>query len=609
MTSEPDAERPANVNTMWAGILADEFVRLGLQRVVIAPGSRSAPLVFQFARRPEIEDISVVDERSAGFFALGLARASDRPVALVCTSGTAAANFLPAICEAAHDDVPLLILSGDRPAEDQECGAQQVMDQHGLYGRHVRWFHQLAQPEIRADKLRYLRALACRAWAKALGPRPGPVHLDVPVRKPLEPIRSDTDDAVPDPLPESVLAARAGRPDRRPWLDIHCQTASAPETARLELGRQMSAAERPIILAGTDPVGVRYRESVRDFAVRAGVPILAEAGSELRHWSRRGDTVIASAELIAASGFYARAGLPDLIIRLGHPPLTWAMQKLVAEAGGQIQVAGSDRLADPDHVVERQIVADPAQLFSRLTDERDRSDRADWLARHRAADAAAVSALTEALAEQPAFTAPRFWHELGGMLPRPCALYYSSSMLVRHLETFMCSHTGELRTFFNRGLNGIDGVVSTACGLARGRTPGPGRMVLVIGDVALRHDAQALILAIEQQLDLTVFVIDNDGGEIFEYLPSAGFEGIHEKHFATGGGTPLASILPRTIELTEPDSWPALERAARRAFRTPGLNVVRVPTDRRADHRLRAELLETVGRSIRAAASDHTPQR
>jgi 2-succinyl-5-enolpyruvyl-6-hydroxy-3-cyclohexene-1-carboxylate synthase len=608
MIPDFDADRAPNVNTLWAGILADELVRCGLEHVVIAPGSRSAPLVFQFARRPEVQDFSVVDERSAAFFALGLARSSGSPVALICTSGTAAANFFPAVCEAAHDDVPLLVLTGDRPSEDQECGAQQVMDQHGLYGRHVRWFHQVAQPEIRADKLRYLRTLAGRAWARARGPRPGPVHLDLPVRKPLEPVAGG-DDAVPDPLPDGARPALRGRADGRPWLRVEAAGAVPDEAAVQRLADDVARARRPLILAGTDPFGAGYREAVRAFSARTGVPVLAEAGSGLRHWRDRGDTVIAGAEMIAASGFYAAAGPPDLVIRLGHPPLTWAMQQLVADAGNQVQVAAADRLYDPDHVVARQVVADPNEVFARMPAAAPDRARRQWLDAHRRADAAAISALTDALAAQPPFTAPRFWHELGTLLPEPCALCYSSSMLVRHLETFMCAHARDATTFFNRGLNGIDGVVSTACGVAAAATGRDGRVVLVIGDVALRHDAQALLLAVEKGLDLTVFVVDNDGGEIFEYLPSAGFEDVHEKHFATGGGTPLARILPRAAEMLEPVDWQALARAAARAFDTPGLSVIRVATDRRADHRLRRELLEGVGRAIRARTNADAPDR
>jgi 2-succinyl-5-enolpyruvyl-6-hydroxy-3-cyclohexene-1-carboxylate synthase len=198
-----DPERAPNVNTLWASVFVDELIRCGLRQAVIAPGARSAPLVFQFAARSEIEDFSIIDERSAAFFALGLARASRTPVALLCTSGTAAANFHPAVCEAAQDDVPLLVLTGNRPAEVQDCGSQQVMDQYELYGSQVRWFHRMAQPELRAEKIRYLRASACRAWALTRGARPGPVHLDVPVRKPLEP--------VPDPVRTHArsLAGRA----------------------------------------------------------------------------------------------------------------------------------------------------------------------------------------------------------------------------------------------------------------------------------------------------------------------------------------------------------------------------------------------------------------
>ena len=592
-----DAERAPNVNTLWASVFVDELIRCGLRHAVIAPGARSAPLVFQLAGRAEIDDLSIIDERSAAFFALGLARATRRPVALVCTSGTAAANFLPAVCEAAYGNIPLLVLTGNRPADAQDCGAQQVMDQHDLYGGHVRWFHQTAQPELRGEKLRYLRATAGRAWARAQWPRPGAVHLDFPVRKPLDPV-VDPAEPVPDPLPEAVERARCGRAENRRWLDI---THSMPivDSGTLDrLATRLRRARRPLIIAGTDGRGIDYREPLRDFAERAGVPVFAEGGSNLRHWRARGPAVIAAGELIAASDFHARHGRPDLILRLGHHPLTWALQQLVDDAIEQVQITPADFLVDPDHRVAEQLIADPADLFRRLGERLDAAGETRWLAIHRRADECIRVELDRAVSAEDRFSAPRFWHELGAMLPEGARLCYSSSMQVRHLETFMCAPARDLELHFNRGLNGIDGVVSTAAGLAAG-SASP-RTILVIGDVALRHDAQALMLAIEMGLDLTVFVVDNDGGEIFEYLPGAGFAGVHEKHFATGGRAPLVDVLPRAVDIDEPSDWDAFGRSARNALTAAGLRLVRVPTDRRADRALRAGLIERIAARLLA---------
>jgi len=582
-----DARRAPNINTLWASIFVDELIRCGLRQAVIAPGSRSAPLVFQLAARPEIEDISIIDERSAAFFAIGLARASRQPVALLCTSGTAAANFHPAVCEASHDDVPLLVLTGNRPTDDLDCGTQQVMDQHELYGAQVRWFHCMAQPELHGSKLRYLRASACRAWALARGLRPGPVHIDLPVSKPLEPT-PDSADPLLEHWNDEVAAACHGRDNGRCWLGIE-QAAPRADAATLDrLAERLRGAERPLIIAATDRRGVDYRQSLCRFAERASIPVLAEAGSNLRHWRKRGPAVIGASELIAASEFHARTGQPDLIIRLGHHPLTWALQRLVNADIEQIQVASADHLIDPDHRLSEQIIADPADLFRRLGKRFEETSPTPWLLAHRRAEVAIEDELDRAIVGEERFNAPRFWRELGGLLPDGCRLCYSSSMSVRHLETFMISPGRDLELHFNRGLNGIDGIVSTAAGVAAQKT------VLVIGDVALRHDAQALMLAVEMGLDLTVFVIDNDGGEIFEYLPSAGFKGVHEKHFATVGHAPLVDVLPRAIKVDEPEDWADFRRRAQEAIDDKGPRLLRLATDRRSDRALRERLIDCV---------------
>lgn len=582
-----DAKRAPNINTLWASVFVDELIRCGLRRAVIAPGSRSAPLVFQFADRPEIEDVSIIDERSAAFFALGLARASGEPVALLCTSGTAAANFHPAVCEASHGDVPLLVLTGNRPTDDLDCGTQQVMDQHDLYGSQARWFHSMAQPELRASKLRYLRASACRAWALARGPRPGPVHIDLPVRKPLEPT-PDLAEPMLDCWSEDVEAACRGRNGGRCWLGIEHAPPLVDSDTLDHLAERLRGAGRPLIIAATDRLGVDYRKRLSEFAERVSIPVLAEGGSNLRHWPDRGPAVIGAGELIAATDFHVRHGRPDLIIRLGHHPLTWALQRLVDDDIEQIQIAPADHLIDPDHRLAEQIIADPADLFRRLGERFDRTGPTPWLRAHRRAEAATDAALDRAIAGEEGFSAPRFWRELGGLLPDGCRLCYSSSMPVRHLETFMCALGSNLELHFNRGLNGIDGIVSMAAGAATQKT------VLVIGDVALRHDAQALMLAVEMGLDLTVFVIDNDGGEIFEYLPSAGFKDVHNKHFATVGHAPLADVLPRAIAIEAPEDWDEFRRCAQEAITDNGPRLLRVATDRRADRALRKRLIECV---------------
>lgn len=605
--SSPGFSSP-NINTLWAGVLVDELARCGLRDVCISPGSRSAPMVFQFAAHPDITDYSIVDERSAAFFALGLARASGRTVALLCTSGTAGANYFPAICEAAQDNIPLLVLTGDRPPEDHDCGAQQVMRQDAMYGDHVRWHHQAAQPDATPHKLAYLRSLACRALHRTRFPQRGPVHIDLPFSKPLEPVQ--VSDGHPDHVPAAALEQAAGvvrgRAEGAPWIRIHAPPGVPDEEAIEQLADALDRSRRPLVVAGADPTGAACREALSALADRAAVPVFAEPASGLRHWSGRSSSVIAAGDLVVASALHSREGLPDLVIRTGSAPLTWGMQALLRKCRDavHISISRSSALVDPEHVVQEHLIADPDALF-RATAERispPDSARRAWLAAHRKAAELAVVALRERLAATAEFSAPRMWDALGALLPDGCGLYFSSSMLVRHLDTFMCAHDRDLDIHFNRGLNGIDGVVSTASGIAAARmrndSDRSAATVLVIGDVALRHDATALLLALEMDLNLTVVVVDNDGGEIFEYLPSAGFEAVHRKHFATSGATPVQRAVPRGIDVAEPADWSDFDALVGASLRSGGIRVIRVPTSRRLDHDLRAELIASVARRI-----------
>ncbi len=600
----PAAASAPNLNTLWARVLVDELARAGLKQVVISPGSRSAALVFQFALHPGIADHSVVDERAAGFFALGMARASGQPVALVCTTGTAAANYFPAVCEAARDRIPLLLLTAARPPQDHDCGSAQVMDQTRLFGVHVRGFHALGQPALDAARISALRQRVCRAWAQAIGPEPGPVHLDIPFSKPLEPVQvaPDHPDFVPETLPEALANSVTGRADGAPWLRVCAPRPLASDESVQRLHHLIETSRRPLLIAGADPRGCDRRRAIRDFAERFGVPVLAEPASALRHWSERGDHVLACMELAPVNW---PAEKPDLILRTGAAALNWNLERRLRDATGipQIVISESAALADPEHQACEQIVCDPAELFERLAllDPGETGARYGWLSNLQDAERSILEILDHELEpESGNWSAPGIWHRLGRLLPDHAALVCSSSMVVRDFDSYMGGCWRDLEVYFNRGLNGIDGVVATAMGLAMARKSRQQAepTVLVIGDVALRHDLGALPMAAELGLDLTVIVIDNDGGEIFDYLPNAGFGDIHERHFLTRRREPLSAMIPRAIELIETSDFAGFEQAVAASLRTPDLQIIRAATRRDIDQRIRASIRSAVAAAL-----------
>lgn len=606
-TSPETAPLAANLNALWARAIVDELARAGLEYVVISPGSRSAALVHEFAAHPAIHDLSIVDERAAAFFALGLARATLTPVALLCTTGTAAANYFPAICEAARDRIPLLVLTAARPADEHDCGQAQVMDQTRLYGRFVRAFSTLPEPGLDARKFAALRSAMARGWATALAPDPGPVHFDIPFRKPLEPVPVAPDDpaAVPAALAGELARAVHGGDDGAPWLRVDAAERVAAASTLNRLIDRIDASRRPLMLAGADSRGRQYRDALLRFAERAGVPILAESASGLR--DAGGNTsVIAAGELVSAE--WAGAA-PDLILISGAAPLNWGVQRRIEQAADAdlVVIGAAPEPANPWHRAAEHVVCDPSRLFDALTavDYSGAPARAGWLELHREAGRIAAGLIDEHLGDHPGRRAqpssPALWHTLGRALPGHAAVVSSSSMVVRDFDCFLTGRDRPLDVYFNRGLNGIDGVIATACGVAAARRQ-RGIMaptVLVIGDVALRHDLGALPLARELGLDLTVVVVDNGGGEIFDQLPGADLGDVYRRHFVTPGALPLADLVPRGIPLIDTPGPDDLGTALAEAFRHPGLTLIRHATTPATNRRVRDAIRRALHNALR----------
>ncbi len=604
-----------NLNTLWSAVLVDELARCGLRTVVISPGSRSTPLVMAFCDHPDIEDISIIDERSAAFFALGVARATRAPTAIVCTSGTAAANYFPAICEANADDVPLLVLTADRPVDRLESGASQAMDQTKLYGDQVRWFHDLGQPELDARRVRALRSTMGLAWRHATSMTAGPVHINMPFRKPLEPVAvSDGHrDAVPDELPDAIAAAVEGRQDGGVFSPFDTpEKAPHYETVRGFVDALLDA-RRPVVLAGADARGDDYIDTLVELAELAGIPVLAEPTSGLRWVDGEREAIIGAGDLLLRAQLYERIGEPDLIVQLGKPPLHWAARTLMREshAARRIAVTPTGRRLDPEHCATWFIEADTSRLLSAALDEaraRHLSETSGrgWLEAHRRASAAAVDALDASLQAQEALHEARIWRELGARLPADAALFVSNSMPIRHFDTFLQGRRTPLLPFFNRGLNGIDGILSTGFGVAHARTVPTtdsarrSNTVIVTGDVAFRHDIGALLAGRRVGVNATIVVCDNGGGGIFGALPIAEFGEAFERHFLTPPGIAESDEL-LGVQVASPESWPAFAELLDDAMSSPGLHIIRVHTDRARDEELAREHVERAADAAREA--------
>ena len=513
-TPFPDSRNP---NSLWAGVLVETLVRGGIRTAVISPGSRSAPLAFAFARHPGIEAIPVLDERSAAFFALGLAKATGRTTALVCTSGSAAANYFPAVVEARESGVPLLIITADRPPEMRACASGQTIDQQKLYGDYVSFFHELAVPEMTVPRLRYLRQTVAHALQRTRLPQRGPVHLNAPFRDPLPPL--------PDDGATTALAATVD------WTTFFAHLPEATlETGALAAGPRLGADVHGVIIAGAaqpaHPAG--YAQVVGELARKLGWPVLADALSPLRNHADVVPQLVTSYDTILRNGNAAERLKPDLVLCLDGWPTSKVLRAWLEASDAPVWLM-SERIDNRDalHGRTRQSSLSLATLAGSLpaTTEANGYERM-WAAFERKARAA-LDARLGATAEL--FEGKAAWL-LARHLPEATPLSLGNSMPVRDVEYFWPGNVRRVPAFFNRGANGIDGTLSTALGVAHG-TDRPA--VLLTGDLALLHDTNGFLLRPKVRGSLTVVVINNRGGGIFEHLPVAQFEPTFEEFFAT----------------------------------------------------------------------------
>jgi 2-succinyl-5-enolpyruvyl-6-hydroxy-3-cyclohexene-1-carboxylate synthase len=570
--------QPLNPSTAFAVTLVDELVRCGLREAVLAPGSRSAPLaiaLWEKAGQGGALRLHVrVDERSAAFLALGLAKAGGRPVAVVCTSGTAAANFHPAVIEADESGVALLVLTADRPPELRGTGANQAIDQLKLYGGAVRWFAEAGVPEARPGMNPYWRSLACRAWAVAAGTDggfPGPVHLNLPLRDPLVP-------GLPDPAgngswPEPL----DGRPDGAPWTSLGDGTSMRPRDDGALL---LDWTERGVVVCGD---GDYDPGPLLGLAEAAGWPVLAEPSSS----ARRGPNALSSYGYLLDSPEFTAGHRPDLIVSAGRPGLSRGQLGFLRGAPGPVPARHVVVAQGPGRWADSARTATDVAAGVELRGSGPGRASA-WLAAWQQADAAARRAADEILDADELPTEPRLARDLAAALPTGGLLWAGSSLPVRDLDQQM-SPRGGLRVLASRGTSGIDGLVSSAIGAALAhQADGGGPAAALLGDLTFVHDASGLMLGpAELRPDLCIVVVNNDGGGIFSSLEQAAFRESFERLFGTPHGTDLG-LLTRAAGLPHL----LLDKASglADALRGDGLRVVEVRTDRAAGAELRGRL-------------------
>ena len=593
-----------NRATLWGRVLADELATSGLEAVCIAPGSRSTPLTVAFAAHPEIDVYSHLDERSAAFFALGRARRTGEPTALVCTSGTAAANFHPAVMEADQARVPLLVLTADRPAELRDSGANQTVDQVKLYGDAVRWYAELPDPEADERKVRSLRTTAGRALAETGGPDPGPVHLNCPFRKPLEPLEA------PGDVPEAFAETLAGAGRKGSFIETETGSMTLEADQLRPLVQALEDATRPLIVAGpADPAALAGLEADHVVAVadRIGAPILADPLSNLRFGPHVRTDSDERRIYGGYDGYIETLPAPDVVVRFGASPTSKPLRHALRDSDARqflFDPAGAWREAT--FTATELLAAAPGPAFDALLEaleddagpvdtdaenewltEFDAAERAHWRVR----DDALTTAALEADPFEGALLATVFEDA-----PDPATIFVSNSMPIRDADRFGRPRPADLTVLGNRGASGIDGITSTALG-AGSATDEP--LVLVTGDLAFYHDSNGLLAVDRCDVDATIVLLDNDGGGIFHKLPIESFEPPFTEQFKTPHGLEfdaLGELYGLEFEHVSPADFAT---AYRRSLERSGTQVLAVDFDSELNHQRRDTLRERVCESVR----------
>lgn len=568
-----------NEMTAYVAAFVEQLAHMGVRQVVISPGSRSTPLAMVMAEHPTLNIHVHIDERSAAFFALGIAKASGNPVALVCTSGTAVANYYPAIIEAYYARVPLVVITADRPHELRDVGAPQAIDQLHVYGSYVKWFVDMALPEGNEQMIRYAEMVAARAVSVASSVPKGPVHINVPLREPLVP-------TINEPLFSPSSSARI----------VYKGNKHLCEEMIDELYAELSGVEKGVIICGDLHIE-GFSDAVVKLAEALQYPILADPLSSLRTGTHEKQWIVESYDAMLKCETFANHFVPDVVIRFGAMPVSKSLYLWLQhhKQVKQIVVDEAGQWRDPTLLLHALVEANEVQFCHELAKRASTATRSSqWVSQWQQMNAHAKQILLQAKDEKEMFEG-KIFIELAQLLPDDATLFVGNSMPIRDADTFFMSSHKRIRLLANRGANGIDGVVSSALGASYVAQP----LVLVIGDLSFYHDLNGLLAAKLQQLHATIIVLNNNGGGIFSFLPQAN----EPKHFERLFGTPTDLSFQHVVNMYDGhyekvETWEQFRCAVMDALARPTLNVIEVPSSREYNVKIHRKLWKDVSQEM-----------
>ena len=526
-----------NRNNLWTRIFIDQLAALGVKHACISPGSRSTPLTYILSKNKKIKSFIHFDERSSAFFALGLAKATGKPVLVVTTSGTAVAELYPAIIEAYQQRTPLIICTADRPAELVGTGANQTINQHNIFKNHIRWFRDIGLPSISDVGFHYLQKIAIKAFRISTSVDKGPVHLNFPFQKPLEPF------SYTDKVGKRIIRIKPQQ------LTIHNSQISVPKFEKSKdfkkIVNQLVDSKKGIILVGGMEYDDKLIKKIKELSTLLKYPVFADGISQLRfNVNKKDQNILSNFNLIITSKRFVNERNPEIILQFGKTPTSSIMETFLEETDAiryTIDAYGDKH--DPARNAKATFTINPASfceiLISQLGEENFRRQKSNWFKDFIRADEISEKVKSRIIDKAKFPNEPSSIREIIKLIPSGSNLIIGNSLPVRDLDSIAYKTSKRITIHFNRGASGIDGITSTALGIASRNK----KTFLITGDLSFLHDLNALATAVKYSIPIVIIVINNNGGGIFESLPIAKKVKHFDKFFTTPHNLDLAEIV------------------------------------------------------------------
>lgn len=573
-----------NRNILWSEIFVKQLEILGVKYACISPGSRNTPLTLAFAASKKIKSYLIIDERTSAFFALGLAKRTQTAVAVICTSGTAAVELHPAIVEAYQQRVPLIICTADRPPELQNVGANQAIDQNDLYHNHIRWFCDAGLPQLSRMKLDSIRNIALNAFNISVFTDRGPVHINFPFRKPFEP-RSFTNDFDNTAYPE--FHQKINIKSNNTQKDI---SALSKSSSFKEILKTFIKTERGILIAGSESFTKRNKLTLLQLSKITGYPIFADALSGLRFGNFSSNNIITNYDALLRSESFLKNFNPELILHFGRTVTSKGLELFFEKTNAAKYLVNEfGDCFDPAKKTKWVFAIKPDLFCSKLQDELNKNNlnrnNFKWIENIREADKAAGSLKNKIISNSKFPNECRVPETVLNSVDSNISIMLSNSMPIRDFDYFTSVLKSNFNIYFNRGASGIDGIMSTALGIAAAdKKP----VILMIGDLAFYYDLNSLLISAQNKIPLVVILINNSGGGIFEVLPIAEYRNVFEKYFRAKHNLNFKRIVTSFgCKHVVIKNWSHIEKEIRKVVIKNEFKVLEIKTDAKKSFQLR----------------------